>query len=87
MTSRQSDLLSHVPAFPGDPILSLMEGFQADPRPNKVSLSIGLYFDAHGQVPLLPSVRRAEPRCCSTTVRAPTCPSRAWPPTARPPSA
>lgn len=60
MNPSQSALMSHVPAFPGDPILSLMEGFQADPRPNKVSLSIGLYFDENGQVPLLPSVRRAE---------------------------
>ena len=35
-----TSLFSHVPAYGGDPILTLMETFQKDPRPNKVSLSI-----------------------------------------------
>ena len=60
VTAPSSSLFSHVPPYEGDPILSLMEDFQSDPRPNKVSLSIGVYFDAEGRLPLLPSVRRAE---------------------------
>ncbi|MDR0458145.1 MAG: aspartate/tyrosine/aromatic aminotransferase [Burkholderiaceae bacterium] len=53
-------MFSHVPAYPGDPILSLMEGFQRDPRPHKVSLSVGLYLDEQGRLPVLQAIRRAE---------------------------
>lgn len=53
-------LFSQVPPYAGDPILSLMEAFGADPRPEKVSLSIGIYFDDDGQLPMLDSVRRAD---------------------------
>ena len=59
MTTAAS-LFDHVPAYGGDPILSLMEDFQKDPRANKVSLSIGIYFDEEGRLPVLESVRRAE---------------------------
>jgi aromatic-amino-acid transaminase len=55
-----SSLFAHVPAYGGDPILSLMEDFQKDPRPNKVSLSIGIYFDETGRLPGLDAVRQAE---------------------------
>lgn len=50
---------AHVPPYGGDPILSLMEGFMADPRAQKVSLSIGLYFDEQGRVPVMKAVREA----------------------------
>ncbi|RYF77526.1 MAG: aspartate/tyrosine/aromatic aminotransferase [Comamonadaceae bacterium] len=53
-------MFQHVPAYPGDPILSLMEDFQADTRPSKVSLSIGIYFDDDGKLPVMSSVRKAE---------------------------
>ncbi|MBO9515824.1 MAG: aspartate/tyrosine/aromatic aminotransferase [Variovorax sp.] len=53
-------MFAHVPAYGGDPILSLMETFQKDPRPEKVSLSIGVYFDNEGRLPVLRSVRQAE---------------------------
>jgi aromatic-amino-acid transaminase len=48
-----------VPAYGGDPILSLMESFQADTHAHKVSLGIGLYFDEYGRVPVLKAVREA----------------------------
>jgi aromatic-amino-acid transaminase len=53
-------MFEHVPPFAGDPILSLNEDFQKDPRPNKINLSIGIYFDDAGRIPVLESVRRAE---------------------------
>jgi aromatic-amino-acid transaminase len=53
-------MFEHIPAYPGDPILSLNEDFQLDPRTNKVNLSIGIYFDADGKLPMLDSVRKAE---------------------------
>ena len=53
-------MFEHVPPFAGDPILSLNEDFQKDPRPNKINLSIGIYFDDAGRIPVLESVQRAE---------------------------
>ena len=55
-----SSLFSHVPPYAGDPILSLMEDFQNDPRADKVSLSIGIYFDDAGRLPVMQAVRQAE---------------------------
>lgn len=53
-------MFQHVDAYPGDPILSLNEDFQKDPRAGKVNLSIGIYFDDAGRIPVLGSVQRAE---------------------------
>ena len=53
-------MFEHVPPFAGDPILSLNEDFQKDPRPHKINLSIGIYFDDAGRIPVMDSVRRAE---------------------------
>ncbi len=53
-------MFQHVEPFAGDPILSLNEDFQKDPRPNKINLSIGIYFDDAGRIPVLDSVRGAE---------------------------
>jgi aromatic-amino-acid transaminase len=53
-------MFSHIEPFAGDPILSLNEDFQKDPRPHKINLSIGIYFDDAGRIPVLESVRRAE---------------------------
>ena len=53
-------MFQHVDAYAGDPILGLNEAFQKDPRPHKVNLSIGIYFDDAGRIPALDSVRRAE---------------------------
>jgi aromatic-amino-acid transaminase len=53
-------MFEHLEPYAGDPILSLNEAFQADPRPHKVNLSIGIYFDDAGRIPVLDSVREAE---------------------------
>jgi aromatic-amino-acid transaminase len=53
-------IFAHVEPFAGDPILSLNEDFQKDPRPHKINLSIGIYFDDQGKIPVLDSVRHAE---------------------------
>lgn len=55
-------MFAHVEPFAGDPIFALVDAFHADPRPGKVNLSIGIYFDADGRIPVLPSVREAERR-------------------------
>jgi aromatic-amino-acid transaminase len=53
-------MFKHIPPFGGDPILSLNEDFQKDPRPHKINLSIGIYFDDAGRIPVMHSVQRAE---------------------------
>jgi aromatic-amino-acid transaminase len=53
-------MFSHLEPYAGDPILSLNEAFQHDPRPDKVNLSIGIYFDDAGRIPVLDCVRQAE---------------------------
>jgi aromatic-amino-acid transaminase len=53
-------MFEHIEPFAGDPILSLNDDFQKDPRPHKINLSIGIYFDDAGRIPVLDCVRRAE---------------------------
>ncbi len=55
-------MFQHLDPYAGDPILSLNEAFQKDPRKDKVNLSIGIYFDDAGRIPVLPSVHQAEAR-------------------------
>ena len=45
---------------PPDPILGLNEAFAADPRPEKINLSVGVYKDAAGMTPTLQCVSQAE---------------------------
>ncbi|HEX3141019.1 MAG TPA: amino acid aminotransferase, partial [Rhizobacter sp.] len=53
-------MFEHVDAYAGDPILTLNESFGKDPRPNKINLSIGIYFDDAGNLPVMNAVRTAE---------------------------
>ena len=53
-------MFQHVDAYAGDPILSLNENFQKDPRADKINLSIGIYFDDAGRLPVMSAVREAE---------------------------
>ncbi|MBZ8139889.1 aromatic amino acid aminotransferase [Rubrivivax gelatinosus] len=55
-------VFSHLEPYAGDPILSLNEAFGRDARPGKVNLSIGIYFDDAGRIPVLDCVRQAEAR-------------------------
>jgi aromatic-amino-acid transaminase len=67
-------LFAHVEPFGGDPILSLNEDFQRDPRPGKINLSIGIYFDDQGTIPVLDSVRRAEQQVVARNAPKPYLP-------------
>lgn len=55
-------LFAAVEMAPRDPILGLNEQFAADPRPEKVNLGVGVYYDDDGKLPLLQCVRQAEAR-------------------------
>jgi aromatic-amino-acid transaminase len=67
-------MFAHVEPFAGDPILSLNEDFQKDPRPHKINLSIGIYFDDQGKIPVLDSVRRAEQQVVARNAPKPYLP-------------
>ncbi|HWK82689.1 MAG TPA: aminotransferase class I/II-fold pyridoxal phosphate-dependent enzyme, partial [Caldimonas sp.] len=67
-------MFEHVEPFGGDPILSLNEDFQKDPRPGKINLSIGIYFDDAGRIPVLDSVRRAEAQVVARNAPKPYLP-------------
>lgn len=53
-------LFSAVEMAPRDPILGLTEAFNADPRPTKVNLGVGVYYNEEGRIPLLRAVEEAE---------------------------
>ncbi len=64
-------MFKNIPAYPGDPILSLNEDFQRDTRPNKVNLSIGIYFDDAGKLPMMSAVSQSEADLHNTTAPRP----------------
>jgi aspartate/tyrosine/aromatic aminotransferase len=53
------EILEPVPA---DAILGLMTAFQADPAPDKVDLTVGVYRNAEGLTPVIGAVAAAEQR-------------------------
>lgn len=58
--------LAAIEMAPKDPILGVTEAFNADTRPDKVNLGVGVYCDDTGNVPVLESVRRAELQLAQT---------------------
>ncbi|MCL2297476.1 MAG: aspartate/tyrosine/aromatic aminotransferase [Proteobacteria bacterium] len=52
-------MFAEVPLAARDPILGLNEAYQADANPKKVNLSIGVYYDAAGKIPVLSCVQKA----------------------------
>ena len=55
-----SHRFSVIQTAPPDAILGLTEAFNADPNPDKMNLSVGVYKDENGQTPILKSVKAAE---------------------------
>ncbi len=55
-------MFENVQIAPPDPILGLTETFKADPNPDKINLSVGVYKDATGETPVLETVKEAEKR-------------------------
>ena len=54
------NLFSSVQLAPKDPIFGLTEAYNADQRPSKVNLGVGVYYTDEGKVPLLRAVLEAE---------------------------
>ena len=55
-------MFDHIEAFGGDPIFKIGEAFHADPRQKKVNLTVGLYYNDAGEIPLLGCVEKSEQR-------------------------
>ncbi len=55
-------MFEHITPYAGDPIFALVDAFNRDTRPNKVNLSIGIYFDEQERLPVLQCVQEAEKR-------------------------
>ena len=53
-------MFEHIDVYAGDPILTLNEAFGRDARAHKINLSIGIYFDDAGRLPVMGAVREAE---------------------------
>ncbi|BAE75406.1 Aromatic-amino-acid aminotransferase [Sodalis glossinidius str. 'morsitans'] len=53
-------MFRNVDAYAGDPILTLMETYKQDPRPDRVNLSIGLYYNEQAIIPQLQAVAEAQ---------------------------
>jgi aspartate aminotransferase len=53
-------MLDQLEQLPADPILGLAAACRADPNPDKVDLTLGVYMDERGQCPIFAAVQRAE---------------------------
>ncbi len=53
-------MFEHIDAYAGDPVFTLNENFAKDLRDPKVNLSIGVYYDDQGRIPVMQAVREAE---------------------------
>ena len=59
-------MLHHLPILSPDPIWGLTAEIQADPRPEKIDLIVGVYRDETGQTPTLNVVKEAERQLAAT---------------------
>ncbi len=53
-------MLDALERLPDDPILGLAAACRADPNPQKVDLTLGIYMDDEGVCPVFDAVRRAQ---------------------------
>ncbi|HJW11934.1 MAG TPA: amino acid aminotransferase [Albitalea sp.] len=67
-------MFQHLEPYAGDPILSLNDAFGRDPRAHKINLSIGIYFDDAGRIPVLDCVRQAEAQLLAANTPKPYLP-------------
>ncbi|WP_367104187.1 aromatic amino acid transaminase [uncultured Psychrobacter sp.] len=67
-------MFKDVDYYAGDPILGLVDKFFADSNPNKVNLSIGIYYDKDSKLPVLECVKTAEQRIADPITPRPYLP-------------
>lgn len=59
-------MFEKVEDYPVDPIMIGADYFAADPRTNKLNLTVGIYQDEHGNTPVLKAVKMAEQKLVKT---------------------
>src|SRR5690554_2529934 len=67
-------MFNHVASYAGDPIFQLGEAFHQDLRSKKVNLTVGLYYNDQGEIPVLESVTLAEQRLAANVRPRPYLP-------------
>ena len=65
---------------PADPILGLSTKFREDSRENKVNLGVGVFVDANGVTPVLPSVTVVEKQLAEASASKSYLPMTGAPP-------
>jgi aspartate/tyrosine/aromatic aminotransferase len=58
--------LADLPPVQADPLLALIAMANADPRPDKIDVGVGVYRDAEGNTPILKVMKAAEQRLVDT---------------------
>lgn len=58
-SSGATPLFGKIEPFAGDPVFALVDMYRADPNPAKVNLSIGVFTNEDGKLPVLESARAA----------------------------
>jgi aspartate aminotransferase len=61
-------MFEHLEQMPPDPILGLSAACKADPNPDKVDLTVGVYMDNDGVTPVFEAIRRAQQALTETEV-------------------
>jgi aromatic-amino-acid transaminase len=67
-------MFAHVDAYAGDPIFKLNDEFHQDLRAGKINLTIGIYFDDAGRLPVMAAVKQAELALLATVGAKPYLP-------------
>lgn len=67
-------MFQHVNTYAGDPILTLNQAFMNDSRQSKANLSIGVYLDEAGRLPIMEAVLKAETHLLSQVGARPYLP-------------
>ena len=53
-------MLEQLSVLPPDPILGLAAACRADPNPDKIDLTVGVYMDEDGICPVFEAVKQAQ---------------------------
>src|SRR4051794_35399108 len=65
-TSAKARGLADLPPVPSDPLLALIALANADPRPGKIDVGVGVFRDGAGNTPILKVMKEAEQRLVDT---------------------
>ena len=67
-TTTKARGLADLPPVQSDSLLALIAMCDADPRPDKIDVGVGVFRDAHGNTPILKVIKEAEQRLVDTQV-------------------